>query len=55
MSLKLYTNKESRGVVIDWLLVELGVECERIEVAYRTEMKSPEYLKLILLEKYLYW
>ncbi|MCG5226381.1 glutathione S-transferase family protein [Acinetobacter pittii] len=46
MSLKLYTNKESRGVVIDWLLVELGVECERIEVAYKTEMKSPEYLKL---------
>lgn len=46
MSLKLYTNNESRGVVIDWLLVELGVECERIEVAYRTEMKSPEYLKL---------
>ncbi|MFX6213611.1 glutathione S-transferase N-terminal domain-containing protein, partial [Acinetobacter baumannii] len=39
-------NKESRGVVIDWLLVELGVECERIEVAYRTEMKSPEYLKI---------
>lgn len=46
MSLKLYTNKESRGVVVDWLLAELGVECERIEVAYKTEMKSPEYLKL---------
>ncbi|MDR2248263.1 glutathione S-transferase family protein [Acinetobacter sp.] len=46
MSLKLYTNKESRGVVVDWLLVELGVECEQIEVAYKTEMKSPEYLKL---------
>ena len=27
-------------------MVELGVECERIEVAYKTEMKSPEYLKL---------
>ena len=46
MSLKLYTNKESRGVVVYWLLVELGVECERIEVEYKTEMKSPEYLKL---------
>lgn len=46
MGLKLYTNKESRGVVVEWLLVELGIECERIEVEYNTSMKSPEYLKL---------
>ncbi|MHA3983205.1 glutathione S-transferase family protein [Acinetobacter venetianus] len=46
MALKLYTNNMSRGVVVDWLLIELGVECERIEVAYQTEMKSPEYLKI---------
>ena len=46
MSLKLYTNSFSRGVVVDWLLIELGIECERIEVAYKTEMKTPEYLKM---------
>ena len=46
MALKLYTNNMSRGVVVDWLLIELGVECERIEVAYQTEMKSLEYLKI---------
>ena len=46
MSLKLYTNSFSRGVVVDWLLIELGVECERIEVAFQTEMKTPEYLKM---------
>lgn len=46
MSLKLYTNSFSRGVVVDWLLIELGIECERIELAYKTEMKTPEYLKM---------
>ncbi|WP_340600874.1 glutathione S-transferase family protein [Acinetobacter sp. HZNU-JH01] len=46
MALKLYTNSFSRGVVVDWLLIELGIECERIEVAFDTEMKTPEYLKI---------
>ncbi|ENW97089.1 glutathione S-transferase family protein [Acinetobacter sp. 2JN-4] len=46
MTLKLYTNSQSRGVVVDWLLIELGIECERIEVAFETEMKTPEYLKI---------
>lgn len=46
MGLQLYTNKESRGVVVEWLLIELGIECERVEVEYHTSMKSPEYLKL---------
>jgi glutathione S-transferase len=44
--LKFYTNTQSRGAVVDWLLIELGVTCERIEVAYQTEMKAPEYLKI---------
>ena len=46
MTLKFYTNTQSRGAVVDWLLIELGVTCERIEVAYQTEMKAPEYLKI---------
>jgi len=46
MALKLYTNNQSRGVVVDWLLIELGIQCERIEVAFNTEMKSPEFLKI---------
>ncbi|WP_336943551.1 glutathione S-transferase family protein [Acinetobacter modestus] len=46
MALKFYTNTQSRGMVVDWLLIELGVACERIEVAYQTEMKAPEYLKI---------
>ena len=31
---------------MDWLILDLGIEVERIEVAYGTEMKSPEFLKL---------
>ena len=46
MALTLYTNKQSRGVVVDWLLLDLGIEVERIEVAYGAEMKSAEFLKL---------
>ena len=46
MTLKFYTNTQSRGMVVDWLLIELGGACERIEVAYQTEMKAPEYLKI---------
>ena len=46
MALTFYTNTQSRGMVVDWLLIELGVAYERIEVAYQTEMKAPEYLKI---------
>ena len=46
MSLTLYTNSESRGVVVDWLLLDLGIEIEHKHIAYGTEMKSPEFLKL---------
>ena len=47
MGLQLYTNKESRGVVVEWLLIELGIECERVEVEYHTSMKSLNILNLI--------
>ncbi|WP_336033877.1 glutathione S-transferase family protein [Acinetobacter bereziniae] len=46
MGLKLYTNAQSRGLVIEWLLIELGVEFEKIELAFYTEMKSESYLKI---------
>ena len=46
MGLKLYTNAQSRGLVIEWLLIELGAEFEKIELAYHTEMKSESYLKI---------
>lgn len=46
MSLKLYSNAQSRGLVIEWLLIELGAEFEKIELAYHTEMKSESYLKI---------
>ena len=46
MGLKLYNNAQSRGLVIEWLLIELGAEFEKIELAYHTEMKSESYLKI---------
>ncbi|WP_315080099.1 glutathione S-transferase family protein [Acinetobacter guillouiae] len=46
MGLKLYTNAQSRGLVVEWLLIELGAEFEKIELAYHTEMKSESYLKI---------
>ncbi|KEC85511.1 MULTISPECIES: glutathione S-transferase family protein [Acinetobacter] len=46
MGLKLYSNAQSRGLVIEWLLIELGAEFEKIELAYHTEIKSESYLKI---------
>ena len=46
MALTLYTNMQSRGIVVDWLALDLGIELERKEIAYGTEMKSPDFLKL---------
>ncbi|MCX5468306.1 glutathione S-transferase family protein [Acinetobacter nematophilus] len=46
MSLKLYSNAQSRGLVVEWLLIELGAEFEKIELAFHTEMKSESYLKI---------
>lgn len=46
MALTLYTNTQSRGVVVDWLILDLGIAVERKEIAYGTEMKSPEFLNI---------
>jgi len=46
MGLKLYSNAQSRGLVIEWLLIELGAGFEKIELAYHTEMKSESYLNI---------
>lgn len=46
MGLKLYSNAQSRGLVIEWLLIELRAEFEKIELAYHTEMKSESYLNI---------
>ncbi|MBJ9952422.1 MULTISPECIES: glutathione S-transferase family protein [unclassified Acinetobacter] len=46
MGLKLYSNAQSRGLVVEWLLIELGAEFEKIELAFHTEMKSESYLKI---------
>ena len=42
MALKFYTNTQSRGMVVDWLLIELGVACERIEAASTNKMLGVE-------------
>lgn len=41
-----YTNPESRSVVIEWMLAELGLDCERVVLEFGTSMKSPEYLAI---------
>ena len=46
MSMVLYTNQESRGVVVDWLLKELNIEIEHQYIEFGAEMKSPNFLKL---------
>lgn len=39
-----YTNPQSRGRIVHWLLEELGMPYETVWLAYGAEMKSPEYL-----------
>ena len=38
MALTLYTNAQSRGVVVDWLISDLGIEVEHQEIAYGAEV-----------------
>lgn len=42
----LYTNPQSRGRVVEILLAELGVDCQRIQLEYGTSMKAPQYLAI---------
>lgn len=45
MSLTLYTNPNSRGRVGEWMLAEVGVPYEKVDLQYGPEgMKTPEYL-----------
>ncbi|XDZ50222.1 glutathione S-transferase family protein [Neisseriaceae bacterium CLB008] len=45
-TMTLYTNPHSRGVTVSWMLAECGQTHEYIPLAFKTEMKSAEYLKL---------
>ncbi len=42
----LYTNPQSRGVVVENLLAELQIDCERVNLEYGTSMKAPKYLAI---------
>ncbi len=46
MSLTLYTNPQSRGKIVQWMLAELDVPFETVILEYGTTMKAPEYLKI---------
>lgn len=41
-----YTNPQSRGQTIRWMLEELGVPYETVLLDYGTTMKSPDYLAI---------
>lgn len=44
--LKLYTNPQSRGLIAQWMLEEIGQPYELKQVEYGPAMKSAEFLKL---------
>lgn len=46
MSITLYTNPMSRGKIAEWMLAEIGVPYEKIELEYGAAMKTPEFLAL---------
>jgi glutathione S-transferase len=45
-TLTFYTNPQSRGQIIRWLLEELGQPYETVILDYGTTMKAPEYLAI---------
>ena len=45
-TLTFYTNPQSRGQVIRWLLEELGQPYETVLLDYGTTMKAPDYLAI---------
>lgn len=44
--LRFYTNPQSRGRIVRWMLEETGAAYETIVLDYGTTMKSPEYLAI---------
>lgn len=46
MSLTFYTNPQSRGQVIRWMLEEVGAPYDTVLLDYGTTMKAPEYLAI---------
>lgn len=45
-SITLYTNPQSRGRIVRWMLEEIGVPYDVKVMTFRGDIKSPEYLKL---------
>lgn len=45
-NMTLYTNPQSRGRVVEIMLSELGIDCDRVQLEYGTSMKSAEYLSI---------
>ena len=46
MTLTLYTNPQSRGQIIRWMLEEVGAPYDTVLLDYGTTMKPPEYLAI---------
>ena len=45
-TLVFYTNPQSRGRIVRWMLEELGVPYQTVLLDYDTTMKAPEYLAI---------
>lgn len=45
-TLTFYTNPQSRGQIVRWMLEELGVPYETAVLEYGKTMKAPEYLAI---------
>lgn len=45
-SLTFYTNPQSRGRIVRWMLEELGVPYDTVLLDFGTTMKAPEYLAI---------
>lgn len=46
MTLTFYTNPQSRGQIVRWMLEEIGAPYEQVLLDYGTTMKAPEYLAI---------
>ena len=44
--LTFYTNPQSRGQIVRWMLEEVGAEYQQVILEYNTSMKSDEYLAI---------